>query len=119
MKSTAVEYNGETKYYLNSMLLYRQNAWPRLEELKELHSLKLLMYELIEESTDRLFIRSIAKDIEQIEYKLQEVWGFDIDSKYHIFWEYPKCTCPKLDNRDRYPNGYYIIDVHCPLHGIF
>lgn len=53
----------------------------------------------------------------ELEYDLQELWGFPMDSKYHKFWERPHCLCPKMDNRDRYPSGYYVINEECPLHG--
>lgn len=45
--------------------------------------------------------------------RLKEKLGED---KYH-FWIRPKCTCPKLDNDDRYPYGYYVVNMTCPLHG--
>jgi len=54
---------------------------------------------------------------EQNEYRLQALWGFPLDSKYHKFWEMPGCTCPKMDNDDAYPTGYYTRSGDCPLHG--
>lgn len=54
---------------------------------------------------------------EQTEFLLQELWGFPKDSKYHKFWEMSGCTCPKMDNDDAYPTGYYTRDGSCPLHG--
>ena len=51
------------------------------------------------------------------EYKLQDLWGFDRDSRYHKFWEIPSCQCPKMDNDDAYPTGYYTISGACKLHG--
>lgn len=52
------------------------------------------------------------------EYKLQELWGFPKSSAYHRFWDAEGCTCPRLDNDDAYPTGYYVINETCPLHGI-
>lgn len=54
---------------------------------------------------------------EMLEYKLQELWGFPRNSRYHKFWERPRCECCKMDNEDRFGTGYYIINENCPLHG--
>ena len=51
------------------------------------------------------------------EYTLQELWGFKRDSTYHRNWHYPFCTCPKVDNDDSYPTGYYYRTMGCPIHG--
>lgn len=51
------------------------------------------------------------------EYRLQELWGFPKDPNYHRFWEMAGCTCPKMDNEDAYPTGYYTRSGNCPLHG--
>lgn len=51
------------------------------------------------------------------EFALQRLWGFSEDAKYHRFWDAKGCTCPKMDNDDAYPTGYYIVNRLCPLHG--
>ena len=48
---------------------------------------------------------------------LQKVWKFDNNDSYIKFWTFPKCTCPKMDNEDRYPIGFYIVNGECPIHG--
>jgi len=51
------------------------------------------------------------------EFKLQDLWGFERDRNYHKFWNIPSCQCPKMDNDDVYPTGYYVISAACKLHG--
>ena len=51
------------------------------------------------------------------EYTLQRLWGFEEKANMHRFWEYPYCTCPKLDNEDRYGTSSYIVSCGCPIHG--
>ena len=51
------------------------------------------------------------------EYTLQRLWGFEENANMHRFWEYPYCTCPKLDNEDRYGTSSYIVSRDCPIHG--
>jgi len=55
--------------------------------------------------------------LEEIEFNLQELWGFEKNKNYHRFWERPYCTCPKMDNDDAYPYGLYVISSSCILHG--
>lgn len=59
----------------------------------------------------------VVFELEQLEYRLQDMWGFDRDRSYHSYWyRSPGCTCPKMDNRER--KGYgRIIAGNCPYHG--
>lgn len=112
-----VYYDGETRVLLNKSLLDRQNCWENLDEIKETHWLKLLMYSMLRETSfDVKLMKSLAKDLVEIEYHLQSLWKFPLDSKFHRFWEYPKCACPKLDNYDAYPYMQYT-NLSCMLHG--
>lgn len=52
-----------------------------------------------------------------LEASLQRLWGFTEDSNYIRTWDYPHCTCPKMDNDDNYPHGYYTYSLNCPIHG--
>lgn len=56
-----------------------------------------------------------AKQVTQIEYELQNLWGFSLDFGYHKHWNHPGCKCPQMDNRDMYPYGA-IISGGCELH---
>ena len=112
---TVKDYDGNEEYVLNKALLDIQNAWDNLEQLKEVHAFKLLLYSMIEETNDSRLLKEFAKDIELCEFELQRLWGFTEDAKFHRFWETPKCTCPKMDNRDGYPHILYV-NLECPLH---
>ena len=48
-----------------------------------------------------------------IQYKLQDAWGFERDSNYHRFWDLPHCTCPVMDNNDAYPTKYTMVHSGC------
>ena len=54
----------------------------------------------------------------ELELALQDLWGFEYDPNRIKWWKYPRCTCPKLDNEDAYPAGYYITNDDCPIHGV-
>lgn len=104
------------RYCISPFLLNQQNAWDRLDELKDLHTFKMALYSLILETTDENELQSYCEDLSMTEFELQRVWGFPLDANYHRWWEYPKCACPKMDNNDAYPLGYYTTSKNCPLH---
>lgn len=55
--------------------------------------------------------------IEDIEYILQGLWGFEIDADYHTHWlEIDGCLCPRMDSLDRLGYGR-VINSACPWHG--
>lgn len=116
-KDLAVKYNGITQYILNKQLLDKHNAWSNLDKLKDTHVLKLTIYDLMKDTMDAKLLKSLAKDITEIEYELQDLWGFPRDRSFHRFWIAPGCSCPTMDNEDGYPN-VSIINVCCRLHGI-
>lgn len=59
----------------------------------------------------------IPGHIKGLEYKLQNLWGFDANEMMHRWWfEVKGCSCPKIDNMET--RGYYdIINSDCPYHG--
>lgn len=118
MKSIEVYHHGKVKLLINPTLLDRQKAWKNLEKIKEAHQLKLIVYEMMEETNDVAELRSLADDVTEIEFELQALWGFWQDIKWHRFWTVPKCSCPRTDNEERYPTGKYIHSFSCLVHGL-
>jgi hypothetical protein len=74
--------------------------------------------EKMKKTDDKSELKELAYTIENIEFMMQEAWGFPKDSNYHTHWfELPKCICPKMDNKDSYGTPYRVIRVDCPVHG--
>lgn len=115
-ETLTVYYNDIPQFILNKRLLDQQNAWGNLEDIKETHVLKLIIYDVIRSTKDPATLKSLVVDLTLIEFELQRLWGFLLDSNFHRFWEAPKCQCPTLDNEDLYPCRS-LISTHCPLHG--
>lgn len=113
-----VEYKGKEALILNKRLLDRQNCWTNLDKLKALHQERLYIYDLMSdlESNDDLLLMYDAL-CRQIQFELQEAWGFELDESFHYFWIRPHCTCPVLDNQDLMGIDRKIINSNCPLHG--
>lgn len=65
-------------------------------------------------------IRRANKDLENLEFNMQRLWGIPTDPNYHTWWLYPtQCRCPKMDNRDpMFFGAGKIISGDCPIHGM-
>jgi len=85
-----------------------------LGKLKKCLKKKLEIFDLIENSDDNL--EQYYKKLTNIEYDMQILYGEDEDIEYHLFWQTPKCTCPKIDNVEIYPSKEPIFDKNCPIH---
>lgn len=111
-----VEHN-DRQIIINKKLLDSQKAWDKLPVIKALHKSMMVVKEIMRDTDDIVCLRSFDKWLTELEYMLQDAWGFERDSKFHRFWDRPKCGCPKMDNDDRWPTGYYVINKSCILHG--
>lgn len=111
-----VEYDGK-KVVINKRLLDLHDKWDKLPLIKAIHMSKMVIEKMMMETDDVSCLRDLDELLTEEEFRLQNAWGFDRDIKFHRFWDRPKCKCPKMDNDDRYPTGYYVIVSNCPLHG--
>jgi hypothetical protein len=112
------EYNGK-RVLLNPRLLKKQEiADPEvIQKLIDSHIEKLKIIEQMDMSDDPVNLHNLAVDIEKIEFKQQELWGFPKNRDYHYWYNVPKCTCPYMDNRDNYGTPFRLVDDNCPVHG--
>lgn len=112
-----VWHKGKETILLNKRLLDQQNCWTNLDKIKALHSERLHLCDDMIKVKSKILLKAMDRRYTELEFKLQKLWGFPLDSKFHRFWDRPKCQCPKMDNDDAYPSGYYVIAGNCPLHG--
>ncbi len=67
--------------------------------------------------TDKARFIELNERMVQIEYRLQDAWGFELNADYHSHWfQVPQCTCPSLDNMDRVGSPIRYISQSCPVH---
>ena len=102
------------KIILNKRLLEQQGIGVEGEErILELHRQldDVLKYpESYENPVDK---------IEQLEYDLQEAWGFEKDRDMHSYWHRIKfCNCGSCDNLERRGTPYRVISGSCPWHSV-
>ena len=64
-------------------------------------------------------IKQMRDQLEDTEYAMQRVWGFDEDPNKHSRWMRIKhCKCPRHDNAERWGAGFgFIYNEDCPVHG--
>ncbi len=114
-----VFYDGKPVLKLNEKLIETQKCEENLEKIKNLHVERLEIEEEMRKETDQIKLIVWNEEYTQIEFELQKAWKFEQDKNFHRFWNRPKCSCPKMDNEDRYPTGNYIVSRECKLHGDF
>jgi hypothetical protein len=112
-----VSYKGVERSMVNANLLDRQLCWENLATIKELHWQRFWVHDIMENTDHPDTLRAFDAVCTDIEFALQDAWGFDRDQNRHKFWYRPKCKCPNMDNNDNYPVGHYLISGDCPLHG--
>lgn len=112
-----VSYNS-TSIELNPTLVARQQlSQDRIDRIKTLHEMKLRAIKLMSDSDDPAFLRTLGDTVTNLEFLLQDAWGFGRNQIFHAFWTLPKCECPKYDNWERYGAAPGIINCSCPVHG--
>ena len=119
--------DGKAVTYLNSGLATRQHSSDEdIERPKKLHALKYHIIQLAHRTVaaadapqrlDKYMLRMLAKQDREIEFELQRSWHFAMDDKFHRPWNFPGCSCPKMDNEDSYPTGFSYVNQCCPVHG--
>lgn len=102
---------------VSKMLLDRQNCWDNLPTIKELHVERMELEFMMDSTIDPNELKFLFEFWQDNQFRLQDAWGFERDATKHRFWYVPRCTCPKMDNDDRYFVGMYYISVSCPVHG--
>lgn len=120
MKEYILNVDGKDILKLNPRLIEKQNlSEVQCQAIIELHRKKYGKIQQMKamHPSDTEELRKIVGEITELEFKLQDAWGFDRNQLMHRFWELPHCTCPKLDNEDSYGTEYYIVVKSCPLHG--
>ena len=98
---------------INIELLERNGKFDNLEELKETYIEMFKIYEKVENTNDPLKMYHLNLSIEDLEFRMQRLWGFPQDRNRHRYWY----ECPKLDNYDNLGTEYRLWSFDCPIHG--
>lgn len=116
-----------TKYYksentigINEELAFKQKI---TEEgfvfLQSLYVKKMTLETQINSTSNITKIKKLVKKLRALEQLIQLAWKFDYNPSFYYFdLMLEKCSCPKLDNRERI--GYTtqrIYSADCIIHG--
>jgi hypothetical protein len=108
----------DKQYYLNEKLCHVQKiSDATLYNIVQKHIQKLMIFEQMEETDDPQTLKDLSNIVTDIEFDLQELWGFPLDINFHRWYDIPKCSCPKMDNSENIGTKYRIISGACPIHG--
>jgi len=98
-------------------LVKRQNVDEKtLGHIRETHKMRGALCKKMEQTDNVSELVELAKQITNLEYVQQQLWGFPEDCSYHRWFDVPKCTCPKSDNREAMGSPQQIISHFCPIH---
>jgi len=105
--------------YLNPRLVEKQKL--NEEEINALllsHELRKVIFEMSRNSKSKIEQKFLANMFEALEYEQQLLWKFPLDASFHRFFDFPGCTCPKMDNEERSGCPDKIYSGDCPAHGV-
>lgn len=103
---------------LNARLIQRQGLTePEVDYIKHLHMLRMEIEEYMRTAPTAYILKGFNECWMDIQRMLQDAWKFDQNDNFIRFWEVPRCSCPKMDNSDNFPLGYYITNQDCEVHG--
>lgn len=113
-----------SRHNLNPKLVEKQQLTEEnIQTIIDLHNERLHMFhhlKKVDPNTEegRAELREAAKTLEELEYGMQEAWGFPRSRDHHTWWyEIPHCRCPRSDNRDMFGIDQRYIRKNCPAHG--
>lgn len=113
-----VIHKGKPTFNLNQAFVAKQGLSEEdVEKIKALHVERLNIFDKMKVENNVSLLKSLASDVEQCEFALQEVWGFEKDATMHLWYQVPQCDCPKLDNAERRGSRYKIVNEKCKIHG--
>ena len=114
--------DGNEICYLSSRLAERQRiSVNQLGALKLSHQLKHMIFECAKHDTvknDPIKLQMLAAVFDALENEQQKLWNFVPRANMHRWFDFPGCTCPKMDNADRLGTDFKIISEDCPIHHV-
>jgi hypothetical protein len=116
----AVIYNGKIDMCINPMLIESKEIDDAgIQRIISIHQQRCELFDDFErmENPPTDVLKQGAERLKEIEFELQEAWGFERDSDYHNWWfKFPPCKCPKVDNEELMGCDRRIYSGDCPVH---
>jgi hypothetical protein len=113
--------------FLNPLLIKKQKlTWLEVQGLLKTYKQKDIIIKQMIKTNPRYwldgklaikYLKTLAKEVTKLEYRLQKLWHFKKNQNFHRFWDLPHCSCPKMDNEERWGTKHHIYDNNCIIHG--
>lgn len=118
-ENMAVYFNdGSYVTSLNGKLARKQKISAEdIEMLKDTHVIRALIFQAMYRTDNVDELKRLAWMFDELEFLQQELWKFGRNSKFHRWFDVPKCSCPKLDNSDYIGTDINIYESTCVIHG--
>jgi len=111
-------YDGRIVCRLNKHLAeYQKVTDEQLCALKVTHQLKESLFNIAKNTNNSLALKALAAVFDKLEFEQQKLWNFGEDANHHYFFDFPGCTCPRLDNLERLGHEGKVYSGNCPIHG--
>lgn len=101
----------------NLDLLKQQGKEHNRKHIENMYDAQFAIYKVMGNLDDKTTLRTLDKTLTEIEFVLQDLWGFERNANFHRFWYRPKCSCSRMDNEDRYGTNTFVRNLECVLHG--
>ena len=114
-----IEFNG-TDAVLNPLLIKWRGIQPEaIERLKAGHLSKSRLFQEMARTpkADTAALLVLASKIDDVEFVLQENWGFPLDATYHEWFLVPHCSCNVTLNQSLRGSPLRLVNETCPVHG--
>jgi hypothetical protein len=103
---------------LNSLFACKhQLSEEQIAAWKETHIMRASIFKQAALTKDSRKLKLLATLFEELEFQQQNLLGLTLDKSFHRWYELPGCTCPKMDNSERFGFNQRIINItSCPVH---
>ena len=107
---------------LNPSLAISQGLqWSDVSLIAQLHKYKDTIFAeayACDPITERGKLRILSEELATTEFCMQAAWKFEQSIAHHTYWyKMPHCTCPEMDNKERFGVNQKILTMGCPVHG--
>lgn len=112
-----------TSKILNPYMVKQQGlSKDDINKIVELHETLHAIFnqmETLDPEKDQVALKACGAQIEELEFQLQDAWGWKQNADLHTWWfKSPHCCCGFFDNMERLGTPYRVINDGCPVHKI-
>jgi len=119
-ESKYITFYNDRKMIINQELAEKRGISDEtIRQIQRLHLLREALKDIMATVENQELLPGLALTLQDLDFQLQDHWGFVRDPSFHRWFDVPRCTCPKLDNEENLGRSdMAIISSNCPVHAI-